>query len=90
MSAVVGVSAGRTARFAVSCRSGVWMVTRNEAFYGDYLSRDQATRSACLAARSHEAAGGSASVHSLADGALIPHQHADFENPRAARGRSAR
>lgn len=52
----------RTYVFRVSQASGVWSVTKNAHFYGDYLSRDQAIRGACYGARAVEATGGSAQV----------------------------
>jgi hypothetical protein len=87
---MLATGAGRTARFAISSRGGVWQVTRNEVFFGDYLSRDEATRSACSAARSYEAGGGSAVVVTSPGDALVAHQHANLNPSRAARGRSPR
>lgn len=52
----------RTCVFRVSESSGVWEVTKNAAFYGDYMNRDQAVRGACYGARAVEATGGSAQV----------------------------
>ncbi|HEY8571923.1 hypothetical protein [Phenylobacterium sp.] len=54
--------AGRTCTFRASSRSGVWQVTRDHVFYGDYLTREDALRSACDAARTFDAAGGTARV----------------------------
>ena len=53
-------------------RSGVWSVTRDHAFYGDFLSRAEALGQACAAARAVEALGGTARVLA-AGGTVIPH-----------------
>jgi hypothetical protein len=59
--------------FRAAVRSGIWSVTKNDRFYGDYLTRTNAVWAACDAARRIEAGGGSAQV--LADPAqsVIPH-----------------
>lgn len=59
--------------FRVSVRSGVWSVTRDHVFYGDYLSRTEALRGACSAACSAEALGGTARVLAPPGDTLIPH-----------------
>ena len=61
--------------FRAAQRSGVWGVTKNNAFYGDYLSRAEALRGACAGARTAEALGGSARVIAEPGETLIPHQH---------------
>lgn len=67
---------GRTPRpgvtFHATLRSGVWSVTKDHVFYGDYFSRGQAIASACYGARAVEAIGGEACV--LADGEVIAHR----------------
>lgn len=63
----------RDCTFRARLRSGVWSVTKNEHFYGDYLSRAEAVRGACFAARAVEALGGSARVLLGPDGSLVPH-----------------
>ena len=69
------IAADRTGRstFRAGLRSGVWSVTKNSHFYGDYLSRAEAIRSACHAARAVEALGGEAVVLAGPDEAVIPH-----------------
>jgi hypothetical protein len=64
----------RDTTFQVSEQSGVWAVSKNGAFYGDYLSREQAVRSACYGARSVEATGGQARVFGPPGNALISHR----------------
>lgn len=64
---------GRTATFRLAQRIGVWQVTRDHSFWGDYLSRRAAQAGACEAARSFEAGGGSARVLLLPGETLIPH-----------------
>jgi hypothetical protein len=54
-------------------RAGVWQVTRDKVFYGDYLTREDALESACSAARSVEAGGGAARVLTPSGEAVIPH-----------------
>jgi hypothetical protein len=49
-------------------------VTKNNVFYGDYLSRAQAIRSACYGARAVEATGGEARVLVLPGDELIAHR----------------
>jgi hypothetical protein len=66
---------GRTATFRLSQRVGVWQVTRDHSFWGDYLSRKAAQAGACAAARSFEALGGSARVLLLPGETQIPHHH---------------
>lgn len=59
---LIARSPARRCAFHVCERSGVWSVTKNNAFYGDYLSREQALQAACFGARTVEAQGGSAQV----------------------------
>lgn len=71
---LVGVDAdGRSCTFRASRRSSVWQVTRDEVFYGDYLTRDEALKSACSAARSFEAVGGTARVLASPGDVVIAH-----------------
>jgi hypothetical protein len=75
---LIGVAAdGRTCTFRASRRSSVWQVTRDEVFYGDYLSREEALKSACSAARSFEAVGGTARVLASPGDVLIAHHPID-------------
>ncbi|HEV2530101.1 hypothetical protein [Phenylobacterium sp.] len=62
----------RDTTFRTSLRAGVWSVTKNNVFYGDYLSHNQAIRSACYGARAVEATGGQARV--LAGDEVIAHR----------------
>jgi hypothetical protein len=64
----------RDATFRASLISGVWSVTKNNIFYGDYLDRDQAISSACYGARAVEATGGQARVLLLPGDQLIAHR----------------
>jgi hypothetical protein len=57
----------RETAFRVAQRDGVWSVTKNNLFYGDYLSRPQAIRSACYGARAVEATGATARVLAAGD-----------------------
>jgi hypothetical protein len=80
--------AGRSAAdlcrtFRTGQRGGVWFVTKDHAFYGDYLSRDQAIESACYGARAVEATGGSARVLDGPDQVVIPHQFPAPPRPAA-------
>jgi hypothetical protein len=61
----------RDTTFRTNLRDGVWLVTKNHTFYGDYGSRNQAIASACYGARAVEARGGAACV--LAGEEVIPH-----------------
>jgi hypothetical protein len=63
----------RDTTFRASLISGVWSVTKNNVFYGDYLDRTQAIRSACYGARAVEATGGQARVLLLPGDELIAH-----------------
>ena len=67
---------GRDTTFRTILRSGVWSVTKNHVFYGDYFSREQALRSACNGARMVEATGGAVRV--LAGEEVIVHGGPDF------------
>jgi hypothetical protein len=64
----------RRCTFRVGLSSGVWFVTRDEVFYGDYLTRGQAMESACNGARTIEAQGGSAVVLAMPGEVVVPHQ----------------
>ena len=64
----------RSCTFRVSERSGVWCVTKNDTFYGDYLSRSQATEAACFGARTVEAQGGTAMVHTMPGDVPVSHR----------------
>ena len=59
--------------FRAHQRSGVWSVTKDEAFYGDYLTRDQALQSARAGARAVECRGGAARVLIGSAGQVVPH-----------------
>ena len=71
---LVARSADRDTTFLACQRGGVWAVTKNGAFYGDYHSRDQAIRSACYGARNVEATGGEARVLAQPSDELIAHR----------------
>lgn len=75
----------RDCTFRAAVRSGVWLVTKNDAFYGDYLSRNQALRSACLGARAVEALGGTARVLAPPGETLVPHNDPNLESRRPRR-----
>jgi hypothetical protein len=66
----------RDTTFRTTLRSGVWAVTKNNVFYGDYFSRNQAIRSACYGARAVETTGGVARV--LAGEEVIAHRDLDM------------
>lgn len=53
-------------RFQVRQRMGVWEVTRDGRFYGDYFAKDHAVDAATVAARTVVAKGGAADVNCLA------------------------
>ena len=52
---------------------GVWFVTRNNVFYGDYPNRDRALDAASFAARAVEARGGAAKVLAIPGDVVVPH-----------------
>ncbi len=81
---VIGRDTTRLCTFRVSSGGGVWQVTRDDAFYGDYLTRNEAVESACSAARSLEASGGRAQVVMSPGDAVIRHQ--DIKHPFGRRG----
>lgn len=66
----------RDCTFRASLRSGVWSVTRDHVFYGDFLSRAEALRQACAAAVAVEALGGTARVLAPPGETLVPHRDA--------------
>lgn len=70
------IAADRTVECVIHARlrSGVWSVTKNDRFYGDYLSKADAVSAACAAARAVEALGGTARVLAGADGVVVAHQ----------------
>jgi hypothetical protein len=59
--------------FTAAERQGVWAVTRDGVFYGDYLSREQAIASAQAGARAIEARGGAARVVVRSGDQRVPH-----------------
>jgi hypothetical protein len=67
-------SPSRATTFRASLTDGLWSVTKNNVFYGDYFSRAQAIRSACNGARTVEASGGQARVLVLPNDELIAHR----------------
>lgn len=89
---VIGRGAPQSSVFRVSRRSGVWSVTRDHAFYGDYLTRGDAVAAASAAACAVETLGGQAQVQSAPSGEVIRHhevvQHRTGEAKiHASRGR---
>ena len=64
----------RSCTFRTGERSGVWFVTKDQVFYGDYLTRGQAVEAACFGARTVEAQGGSAQVLETPGDVVVPHQ----------------
>lgn len=56
------MSRSRFSTFSVAEHGGVWSVTRDGAFYGDYHVQAQAIASARLGAQAVEQRGGSACV----------------------------
>lgn len=76
MAALTAIDAGRAGRsctFRATRSAGVWHVTRDNVFYGDFLTRRDALRSACEAARSIDAAGGAARVLAPPAETVVPH-----------------
>jgi hypothetical protein len=59
--------------FHITLGSSVWHVSRNGAFYGDYLSRGNAIRAACAGARDEERRGGVARVFEPPGTVALPH-----------------
>ena len=59
---LIARSRARTCTFRAGHSSDVWFVTKDHAFYGDYLSRAQALAAAHLGAQAMEAQGASAQV----------------------------
>lgn len=66
-------AAPRICTFRAGLRGGVWQVTRDYVFHGEYASREEASEGACNAARSLEAAGGAARVLATPGDTPIPH-----------------
>ncbi|MCR5879136.1 hypothetical protein [Phenylobacterium sp. J367] len=64
----------RDCTFRAILRSGVWSVTRDHVFYGDFLTRAEALRQACAAAIAVEALGGTARVLAPPGETLVPHR----------------
>jgi hypothetical protein len=70
----VGLRSRQTCTFRARRRAGVWRITRDHVFYGDFLSRDAALRSAFVGARSFEAAGGVACVLIGSADVIVAHE----------------
>jgi len=60
--------------FRACLRGGVWQVTRDYVFFGDFESRAAAIEGAIQAAVAYEATGGRARVLGPPGETLIPHQ----------------
>lgn len=76
---VLGCSAPVECTFRVRLGSTVWSVTRNEVFYGDYLTRGDALEGARVAARAVEGLGGAARVVAEPGGILIAHNRSAYK-----------
>lgn len=74
---LIGRAPARHCTFRASLHFGVWSVTKDGVFYGDYLTRSQAIHSACFGARAVEAVGGSARVLAAPKDEVIAHRHLD-------------
>ena len=66
-------AAPRICTVRAGLRGGVWQVTRDYVFHGEYASREEAAEGACNAARSLEASGGAARVLATPGDTPIPH-----------------
>ena len=62
--------------FRVTLGSGVWHVRRNDVFFGDYLTRDNAVLAAYAAARTEEGRGRTAQVFEPPGAVALPHHEA--------------
>lgn len=65
--------------FRVVARGDAWQVTRDDAVYGDFLTRGEAVRAACFAARSAEKRGSSVRVLSSPNDRVISHFEPFFD-----------
>ncbi|THD75269.1 MAG: hypothetical protein E7812_17090 [Phenylobacterium sp.] len=63
----------RSSVFRLGQRGKTWFITRDNVFYGDYASRDQAVNAASFAARAVEARGGVAQVLAIPGDVVVPH-----------------
>jgi hypothetical protein len=66
--------------FHVTPGSGVWHVSRDGVFFGDYLSRGNAIRAAYAAARSDETHGLMALVFEPPGMTPLPHHEPHFDS----------
>lgn len=66
--------------FRVAARGDAWQVTRDDAVYGDFLTRGEAVRAACFAARSAEKRGGSVRVLAPPNDRVIPYYEPFFDS----------
>ena len=65
--------------FRVTLGSGVWHVRRNDVFFGDYMTRGNAVRAACAAARVEEDRGHMAQVFEPSGTIALPHHEPHLE-----------
>lgn len=65
--------------FRIAAPDGVWQVTCDGALLSDYLSRGDAIRAACLAARRAESQGGSARVLLAPGDTILAHREPQFD-----------
>ncbi|HEY8618058.1 hypothetical protein [Phenylobacterium sp.] len=64
--------------FRVSGEGEAWRVRLGDTVYGEFLSRGDAIRGACLGARTAEARGGKAEVLSAPGDERMPHYEPHF------------
>lgn len=71
---LIARSGAKSCTFRTGQHSGVWFVTKDHAFYGDYLSRAQALAAARAGAEAMEAQGATAQVFEAPDDAPAGHR----------------
>jgi hypothetical protein len=71
---VIGPSVQPSRIFRIQLQGGVWSVTKDHIFYGEYAPRSAAITGAREAARTVEALGGMARVVAGRAEAVIPHR----------------
>lgn len=64
--------------FRVLQKSQVWQVSRDETFYGEFLTRGDAVRAACFGARAQDRRGRGPRVLMMPGDQRIPHNEPHF------------
>jgi hypothetical protein len=75
----VAAARGTGCTFRVLQKSEVWQVSRDETFYGEFLTRGDAVRAACFGARAQDRHGRGSQVLMTPGDERVPHYDPYFD-----------